>query len=67
MGHRGTAFVAQPQIPLCNINWSSEGKWVRLAKIGFERYFSGRMRAGRLEPVYEHPALEMPGIDKLDP
>jgi len=40
-GFRGrrVAFVAQPQIPPRNVNWSSSGKWVHAAKIGFEEYF----------------------------
>ncbi|HLP66691.1 MAG TPA: FAD/NAD(P)-binding oxidoreductase, partial [Rhizobium sp.] len=38
-GDGGIAFVAQPQIPPRNVNWSSRGKWVHAAKIGFERYF----------------------------
>ena len=36
-GDGGVAFVAQPQIPPRNVNWSSSGKWVHLAKIGFEK------------------------------
>ena len=27
------AFVAQPQIPPRNVNWSSSGKWMHGAKI----------------------------------
>ncbi|HMU22955.1 MAG TPA: FAD-dependent oxidoreductase, partial [Sphingorhabdus sp.] len=38
-GDGGVAFVAQPQIPPRNLNWSASGKWVHLAKIGFEKYF----------------------------
>jgi sulfide:quinone oxidoreductase len=34
-GDGGVAFIAQPQIPPRNVNWSSSGKWVHLAKIGF--------------------------------
>lgn len=65
MGDTGMAFVAQPQIPPRNVNWSSEGKWVHLAKIGFEKYFLGKIRSGKSEPFYEHLALQMLGIDKL--
>ena len=43
-GDGGVAFVAQPQIPPRNLNWSSEGKWVHLAKIGFEKYFLHKIR-----------------------
>ncbi len=34
-GDGGIAFVAQPQLPPRNVNWSSQGKWVHAAKIGF--------------------------------
>ncbi|HMX16370.1 MAG TPA: FAD/NAD(P)-binding oxidoreductase, partial [Rhodocyclaceae bacterium] len=37
-GDTGVAFVALPQIPPRNVNWFSEGKWVHLAKIAFEKY-----------------------------
>jgi sulfide:quinone oxidoreductase len=64
-GDSGIAFVAQPQIPPRNVNWASEGKWVHLAKIGFEKYFLGKMRSGHSEPFYEHLALQVLGIEKL--
>ncbi|MDE2375738.1 FAD-dependent oxidoreductase [Bradyrhizobium sp.] len=64
-GDSGIAFVAQPQIPPRNINWSSSGKWVHAAKIGFEKYFLRKMRKGSSEPFYETAALGMLGIAKL--
>ena len=64
-GDSGIAFVAQPQIPPRNVNWAAEGKWVHTAKIGFEKYFLGKMRSGKSEPFYEHLALQMLGINKL--
>jgi len=64
-GDSGVAFVAQPQIPPRNVNWSSSGKWVHAAKIGFEKYFLRKMRKGESEPFYETMALNMLGIDKL--
>lgn len=64
-GDSGVAFVAQPQIPPRNVNWAAEGKWVHLAKIGFEKYFMGKMRSGKSEPFYESLALKMLGIEKL--
>ncbi len=64
-GDGGIAFVAQPQIPPRNVNWSSEGKWVHMAKIGFEKYFMGKMRRGKSEPFYEKLAMDMMGINKL--
>jgi sulfide:quinone oxidoreductase len=64
-GDGGVAFVAQPQIPPRNVNWSSSGKWVHLAKIGFEKYFLRKVRQGKSEPFYEKLALQVLGIDKL--
>jgi sulfide:quinone oxidoreductase len=64
-GDGGVAFVAQPQIPPRNVNWASSGKWVHLAKIGFEKYFLRKVRMGKSEPFYEKLALQVLGIDKL--
>lgn len=64
-GDGGIAFVAQPQIPPRNVNWSSSGKWVHLAKIGFEKYFIRKLRKGKSEPYYEKAAMRALGIEKL--
>jgi len=64
-GDSGVAFVAQPQIPPRNVNWSSSGKWVHGAKIGFEKYFLHKVRRGTSETFYEKLALDILGIDKL--
>ena len=64
-GDGGVAFVAQPQIPPRNVNWSASGKWVHVAKIGFEKYFLGRVRSGKAAPFYEKLALDVMGINKL--
>ena len=64
-GDKGIAFVAQPQIPPRNVNWSSSGKWVHAAKIGFEKYFLRKVRSGKSETFYENLALDVLGIKKL--
>jgi sulfide:quinone oxidoreductase len=64
-GDGGIAFVAQPQIPPRNVNWSSSGKWVHLAKVGFEKYFMRKLKKGTSEPFYESLAMKMLGIEKL--
>ena len=64
-GDGGIAFVAQPQIPPRNVNWSSSGKWVHAAKIGFEKYFLRKIRQGKSETFYEKLALDVLGISKL--
>jgi sulfide:quinone oxidoreductase len=64
-GDGGIAFVAQPQIPPRNVNWSSSGKWVHLAKVGFEKYFMRKLKQGQSEPFYESLALKVLGVAKL--
>lgn len=66
MGDTGAAFVALPQIPPRNVNWNRKGKWVHLAKIGFEKYFLHKMRAGHSEPIYEKYVLKALGILRLE-
>ncbi len=65
MGDTGAAFVALPQIPPRNVTWTKIGKWVHLAKIGFEKYFLYKMRHGTSEPIYEKHILGLLGIERL--
>lgn len=64
-GDSGVAFVAQPQLPPRNINWSSRGWWVHVAKLAFEKFFIYKIRRGTCEPFYERWGLQMLGIRKL--
>ena len=66
-GDGGVAFIAQPQIPPRNVNWSAEGRWVHYAKVGFEKYFLRKVRLGLTEPGYERLALKVMGVSKLEP
>jgi sulfide:quinone oxidoreductase len=66
MGDTGAAFVALPQIPPRNVAWFKKGKWVHLAKIGFEKYFLYKMKNGSSEPVYEKYVLKLMGINRLE-
>lgn len=66
-GDSGVCFIAQPQIPPRNINWASQGRWVHLAKVGFEKYFIHKIRQGVAEPFYERLALNLIGVHKLKP
>ena len=65
LGNKGVAFVAMPQNPPRNTNWSSEGKWVHLAKIAFEKYFLRKVRKGQTEPFYERSVLGLIKLHKL--
>ncbi|MGZ8160867.1 MAG: NAD(P)/FAD-dependent oxidoreductase [Methylobacter sp.] len=64
-GDTGVAFLAMPQIPPRNTTWSAEGKWVHLAKIGFEKYFMRKIRKGISEPFYEKMMLKLMGVVRL--
>ena len=64
-GDSGVAFIAQPQIPPRNVNWAASGKWVHLGKIGFEKYFLGKIRRGESEPFYEKLFLDLIGAHKI--
>ncbi|AXS39844.1 FAD-dependent oxidoreductase [Breoghania sp. L-A4] len=57
-GDGGVVFVAQPQNPPRNVNWSASGKWVHLAKIAFEKYFLRKIRKGTTEPYYEKIVMQ---------
>jgi len=64
-GDKGVAFLAQPQNPPRNINWASEGKWVHLAKIAFEKYFMRKIRKGQTEPYFEKAIMSMMKVTRL--
>lgn len=64
-GDSGVAFLAMPQIPPRNTTWSAEGKWVHLAKIGFEKYFMRKIRKGISEPYYEKLLLKLLGVTRI--
>ncbi|MYM55369.1 NAD(P)/FAD-dependent oxidoreductase [Thalassovita mangrovi] len=64
-GNKGVAFLAQPQNPPRNLNWASEGRWVHLAKIGFEKYFMHKIRKGKSEPFFEKAIMGMTKVTRL--
>jgi sulfide:quinone oxidoreductase len=64
-GDSGVAFVAMPQNPPRNVNWASQGRWVHVAKIAFEKYFLRKVRTGTSEPYYEKAVLKLLDIAKV--
>jgi sulfide:quinone oxidoreductase len=44
MGTSGAAYLSEPQVPLRDINWMRQGRWVHQAKIDFEKYFINKVR-----------------------
>lgn len=64
-GNSGVGFVAIPQIPPRNVNWSSRGKHIHLGKIAFEKYFLHKVGTGVSEPFYEKYIMKMLGVNKI--
>jgi sulfide:quinone oxidoreductase len=64
-GDGGVAFIAQPEMPPRNVNWSAKGRWVHYAKVAFEKFFLRKIRMGDSEPFYERFVLEQLGIRKI--
>ncbi len=64
-GDSGVAFLAMPQIPPRNVQWSSQGRWVHWAKIAYEKYFIRKVKKGISEPTYERLTLKAMGIMRL--
>ncbi len=54
MGESGAAYLSVPQVPLRDINWMRQGRWVHLAKVDFEKYFVNKVR---LKPAGEAPSV----------
>jgi sulfide:quinone oxidoreductase len=67
LGDTGLAFVALPEIPPRNVTWAKKGKWVRMAKAAYEKYFLHQVRSGNTDPIYERYVLEALGIERLQP
>lgn len=54
MGDTGAAYLSGPQVPLRDINWMRQGRWVHLAKVDFEKYFINKIR---LRPAAQSPSI----------
>ena len=65
LGNTGIAFVAVPEMPPRNRNWMKEGKWVHLAKVGFEKYYLSKVRSGKMDPMFEKYFFKIFGVEKL--
>ncbi len=53
MGTSGASYLSEPQVPLRDINWMRQGRWVHQAKIDFEKYFVNKIR---LQPAAKAPS-----------
>jgi sulfide:quinone oxidoreductase len=54
MGNTGASYLSEPQVPLRDINWMRQGRWVHQAKVDFEKYFVNRVR---LQPAGQAPSV----------
>ncbi|MDP2266398.1 MAG: FAD-dependent oxidoreductase [Thiobacillus sp.] len=54
MGNTGAAYLSEPQVPLRDINWMRQGRWVHQAKVDFEKYFVNKIR---LKPSGQAPSI----------
>lgn len=54
MGSTGAAYLSEPQVPLRDINWMRQGRWVHQAKVDFEKYFVNKIR---LKPSGQAPSI----------
>lgn len=63
-GDSGLVFVALPQIKPRRVDWFTQGRWVHLAKVAFEKYFMHKMKTGHSEPIYEYLTFKMLGITR---
>lgn len=53
MGNTGATYLSEPQVPLRDINWMRQGRWVHQAKVDFEKYFVNKIR---LQPAGQAPS-----------
>jgi len=54
MGSTGATYLSEPQVPLRDINWMRQGRWVHQAKVDFEKYFVNKIR---LRPAGPAPSV----------
>jgi sulfide:quinone oxidoreductase len=72
MGSDGAAYLAEPHVPMRDINWMRQGRWVHQAKVDFEKYFINKIRlqpgghgpspASGIADVMSHALAEKAGI-----
>ncbi|MDD3761192.1 MAG: FAD/NAD(P)-binding oxidoreductase [Acidithiobacillus sp.] len=67
LGDSGLVFVALPQNKPRRVDWFTQGRWVHLAKVAFEKYFMHKMKTGHSEPLYEYFSFKLLGITRTTP
>ena len=53
MSDSGASYLSEPQVPLRDINWMRQGRWVHQAKLDFEQSFINKIR---LQPASLAPS-----------
>jgi sulfide:quinone oxidoreductase len=62
MGSNGAAYLSEPQVPLRDINWMRQGRWVHQAKVDFEKYFVNKIR---MQPGGQTPSRVAGAVGQL--
>jgi len=65
LGDSGSVFLLQPQMPPRTFELSMHGKFAKLAKIAFEKYFLYKVESGDTDPYYEKYMLELVGLKRF--
>lgn len=52
--------------PILPDSRTQKGKWVPLAKVGFEKYFIYKMKNGTSEPFYEKYIFKLIGLERIE-
>jgi NADH dehydrogenase FAD-containing subunit len=64
LGDSGSVFLLKPQMPPRTHELSMHGKFAKLAKIAFEKYFLYKVESGDTDPYYEKYMLELLGLKR---
>lgn len=62
MGNTGAAYLSEPQVPMRDINWMRQGRWVHQAKLDFEKYFVNKIR---MRPGGQTPSRVVGAVGRL--
>jgi sulfide:quinone oxidoreductase len=64
LGDSGSVILLQPQMPPRTFEIAMHGKFAKLAKIAFEKYFLYKVESGDTDPYYEKYMLELVGLKR---
>ena len=65
LGDSGSVILLQPQMPPRTFELSLHGKFAKLAKIAFEKYFLYKVESGDTDPYYEKYMMQLVGLTRF--